>query len=115
MSKFGSIVLAAIVGISSILPAGAQQTFQREGNETALEMATRIGACGDRGGVSSAQFVNGGSALQVTCVAGAGGELAGGLSTGATIAGGVIVIALVAAAAGGGGSSSSTTGTNVQN
>lgn len=111
MTKFGSIFLAAVVGISSSLPAAAQQAFERVGSETALEMATRIGACADGSGISSAEFVGGGSELRVVCLGGAGGELSGGLSTAAAVAGGVIVIAVIAAAASGGGSSS-TTGTN---
>jgi len=114
MTKFGTLFMAAIVGISASVPASAQQAFERVGNETAVQMATRIGACADGTGISSARFTDGGSILRVNCVAGAGGDLSGGLTTGAAVAGGVVAIAVIAAAVSGGGSSSTTatTGTN---
>ncbi|MBE0454311.1 hypothetical protein [Roseovarius autotrophicus] len=111
MIKFGTLALAAILGISSSLPVVAQQAFARQGSETALEMASRIGACGNGASIASANFAQGGSLLEVRCAAGTGGDLSGGLGSAGAVAAGVVGIAIIAAAASGGGSSSST-GTN---
>lgn len=109
MTKFGTIILATIFGVTSAVSVAAQAPAVRLGNETALEMATRIGACADGSAISSANFAENGTLLQVRCVAAGGGNLSGGLGTGGAVALGVIGIAIVAAAASGGGSSSTTT------
>ncbi len=111
MTKFGTIILATIFGVTSAVSVAAQGAVVRQGSETALEMANRIGACADGSSILSANYAQSGSLLQVRCAAGAGGDLSGGLGTGGAVALGVIGIAIVAAAASGGGSSSSTSGT----
>lgn len=108
MKKFGTIALASVIAVSSAVSVAAQATAVRQGNETALQMANRIGACDTSGGITSAAYTDAGSMLRVTCV---GGGLSGGLSTGGAIALGVVTVALIAAAASGGSSGSSTSGT----
>jgi hypothetical protein len=114
MTKFGTIILATIFGVTSAVSVAAQAPVVRQGNETALQMATRIGACADGSAITSANYAENGTLLQVRC-AGAGGDLSGGLGTGGAVALGVVGIAIVAAAASGGGSGSSTTGTSGTN
>jgi hypothetical protein len=104
MTKFGTIILATIFGVTSAVSVAAQAPVVRQGDETALQMATRIGACADGSTIGSANYAQNGTLLQVRCV-GAGGDLALG----------VVGIAIVAAAASGGGSGSSTTGTSGTN
>lgn len=110
MTKFGTIILATIFGVTSAVSVAAQAPVVRQGDETALQMATRIGACADGSSIASANFAQDGTLLQVRCVAAGGGNLSGGLGTAGAVALGVIGIAVVAAAASGGGSS--TSGTN---
>jgi hypothetical protein len=104
--------MALVTGLSISASANAQQTFVRSGSETAVQMANRIGACGQPG-IADARFTDGGSILRVRCVGGATGVdgMAGGLGTGA-VAAGVIAIIAVAAVASGGDSSTSTPSTN---
>ncbi|PKQ12452.1 MAG: hypothetical protein CVT70_08855 [Alphaproteobacteria bacterium HGW-Alphaproteobacteria-1] len=114
MTKFGTIMLATIFGVTSAVSVAAQGAVVRQGNETALQMANRIGACADGSAILDANYAQNGTLLQVRC-AGVGGDLSGGLGTAGAVALGVIGIAVVAAAASGGGGSSSTTGTNGTN
>jgi hypothetical protein len=103
MKNYALSALALAAGLATALPAVAQQTAVRQGNETAMEMASRINACG--GAFSSANFSNGGQILEVQCVGGAG--LEGGL--GGAAAGGAATVVAVAVLASGGSSSSTTT------
>jgi hypothetical protein len=106
MKNYALSALALAAGLTTALPAVAQQTAVRQGNETAMEMASRINACG--GAFSSANFSNGGQLLEVQCIGGAG--LEGGLG-GAAAAGAVGVgVAVIAIASGGSSSSTTTTG-----
>lgn len=106
MKNYALSALALAAGLATALPAVAQQTAVRQGSETAMEMASRINACG--GAFSSANFTSGGRVLQVNCIGGA--ALEGGLG-GAAAAGAVgVAVAVVAIASD--GSSSSTTTTN---
>ncbi|MBC7164947.1 MAG: hypothetical protein H5U15_08105 [Roseovarius sp.] len=111
MNKFGTLALASIVAVTSVLPVAAQVAYERVGNETALEMAQRTGICGPNGSPASASFIANGAQLRAVCTAQPGAALAGGLNAGA-VAAGVVAVALVAAAASGGGSSSTTTTPN---
>ena len=104
MKNYALSALALAAGLATALPAVAQQTYARQGNETALEMANRIGAC-DQSGISAASFFENGTRLRVACIGGAG--LDGGL--GAAAAGGAATIVAVAVLASGGSSSSTTT------
>ena len=111
MKKFTASALALVAGLSISAPALAQQTFERQGGESATQMANRIGACGGAG-ITSARFTGAGSVLRVTCAGGAGNtDLTGGLGAGAAVAGGVALVAIAAAAIGGGSGTSSTTST----
>ena len=94
-------------GFATAMPAVAQDALTRQGGETAMEMAIRVGVC-DGAGITNAEFVeNGGTQLRVQCAGGAafdGQGMAGGLGTGGVLAAGVLFIGVVAAA----GSSSGT-------
>jgi len=109
MKNYALSALALAAGLATALPAVAQQTAVRQGNETAMEMASRINACG--GAISSANFSNGGQLLKVQCIGGAAG-LEGGLGVAAAAGGAAAIIAVVAIASGDDDSSSSTTTTN---
>ncbi|MBC7133187.1 MAG: hypothetical protein H5U16_08795 [Roseovarius sp.] len=114
MTRFGTIALAAVLAVTSTAAVAAPGSVVRQGNETALELANRIGACGSAG-IAGANYAEGGTVLQVQCAGAAGGDLSGGLGTGGAVAAGVVSVALIAAAASGGGSSSSTTSTSGTN
>lgn len=90
--------MALVAALSTASPTLAQQTltqqtFARESGETAMQMASRIGAC-DQAGISRAVFTEGGSILRVTCVGGVG--LSGGLGTAAAAGAAIVAIALFA-------------------
>lgn len=109
MKKFTVSSLAMVVALGTAMPILAQETATRIEGETALQMATRLGLCGDAG-VRSAQFVDGATSLQANCVsrvagAGTGG---GGLGAGGLVAAGVGIAAVIGVAS----ASSSTSGTN---
>jgi hypothetical protein len=106
MKNYALSALALAAGLATALPAVAQQTVVRQGDETAMEMASRINACG--GAFSSANFSNGGQLLEVQCIGGAGleGGLNGAAAAGAVAAG----VAVIAIASGGSSSSTTTTG-----
>jgi hypothetical protein len=96
--------LALVAGLATALPAIAQQSAVRQGNETAMEMATRLGVC--RGaGIETARFGGAGDTLRVRCVNATAG-MEGGLGGGGAILAGLVVVAIVAAASGDGGGSS---------
>lgn len=110
MKKISVSTLALVVALGSAMPTLAQQTETRIEGETALQMATRLGLCGDAG-VRSAQFVDGGTSLQANCVsrvAGTTGDGGGGLGAGGLVATGVGIAAVIGIAA----ASSSSSGTN---
>lgn len=104
MKNFFGLTLAVAACLSTSLPTIAQQAAVRQGNETATEMAARIGACGGAG-IESAQFDAAGETLTVRCSDAVAG-MEGGLGSGAVIAAGLVIVAIVAAASGGGGNSS---------
>ncbi|WP_296762248.1 hypothetical protein [Sediminimonas sp.] len=107
MKRFTVSAFALAAGLVTAAPAVAQDTFARQGNETAMEMAMRIGACGGQG-INNAEFVeNGVTRLQVQCPGGIAG-MDGGLGGGGAAAVGLLFVAAVAGASG----SSGTTGTN---
>ncbi|MGR3462107.1 MAG: hypothetical protein ACU0AX_09480 [Roseovarius sp.] len=110
MKKVTGSALALVAALATALPAVAQQSAVRQGNETAMEMAARIGVCGGAG-INTARFSGSGDTLRVRC-ANAPAGMEGGLGGGALLAG-LVVVAVVAAASGGSGSSStsSTPGT----
>jgi len=109
MKNYALSALALAAGLATALPATAQQTAVRQGGETAMEMASRINACGGAG-FSSASFAEDGRLLRVNCMGGAG--LQGGLGTAAAVGGAAAIIAVVAIASDDDDSSSSTTTTN---
>jgi hypothetical protein len=115
MKRFTVSAFALAAGLVTAVPAVAQDVITRQGNETAMEMAMRVGACGGQG-INSAEFVeSGGLRLQVQCAGGfmtsdAGNAgMTGGLGGGGAAA--AVGLLFVAAVAGAGGSSG-TTGTN---
>lgn len=108
MKKITVSAMAMIIALGSALPGIAQQTETRLEGETAMQMATRVGAC-DRARITDAEFVNGGTALSVTCSPRvAANNTGGGLGTGGLLAAGVGIAAVIGIAA----SSSSSSGTN---
>lgn len=66
MKKITVSTLALVVALGTAMPVAAQQATSAQTGETALEMATRTGACGEAA-VSKAEFVNDGTALKVSC------------------------------------------------
>ncbi|WP_354544569.1 hypothetical protein [Roseovarius sp. MBR-78] len=132
MKKFIASTLALVAAFSVAAPTFAQQAYERLEGESAMQMASRIGAC-DSAGIRTARFSDAGGLLKVGCVGGLGagaaagagaagaggagtaaaGGLVGGLGVAGTVALSVAAVAGVAAAASSGGSSTtSTTGTN---
>ena len=114
MKKITVSTLALVVALGTAMPGAAQQATSAQTGETALEMATRTGACGEAT-VSKAEFVNDGSALKVSCAKVASvvstqgsAPLAGLGASGSLIAAGVGLAAVIGIAA----ASSSSSGTN---
>jgi hypothetical protein len=111
MKRFTTYATTLAAGLALGAPAFAQQTFERLDGESAMQMASRIGACDDAG-IASARFTDAENILRVSCVGAVGGpDLSGGLGTGAAVAGGV-VLAAVAVAALDSSSSTSSSGAN---
>lgn len=112
MKKIQTLISAGAVAAVTALPVFAQQTAaqyttNRMGNETAMDIAQRVGACSESR-IATASF-DSDSLIRVTC-AGAGG-LDGGLSTGAAIGGAVAAVALIGLSSDGSGSTTTTTTT----
>jgi len=104
MKSIAASTLAFAAALTAALPSVAQQSAARQGNETAMGMAARIGVC-DGAGIESARFDETESTLRVICAGEAVG-MEGGLGAGGAIVAVLAIVAIVAAASGGGGSSS---------
>lgn len=116
MKRISNTLLAAVACVAMPLAAVAQQqvTTPPLPGETALDYAQRIDAC-NGATVLGADFIDGGTLLQVQCPAAGATTDTAGMSggLGAAAASAAIVIALFALAGGSSTySTTSTTGTN---
>ena len=114
MKKISFPAIAVATGLVGVLPAVAQDQLLRQGDETAMEMAQRVGAC-DGAGISDAEFVqDGGTVLRVECASGAVAMngafagMAGGLGGSAPLIGSAAVLAAAVAASDSTGSTPNT-------
>jgi hypothetical protein len=108
MKRIQTLISVSAVAAVTALPVFAQQadyTMTRMGNESAEQIAQRVGACGEAG-FTAANFETD-ALIRVTCVDG----MAGGLRTGAAIGGALAAVALVGLASDGSGSTTTTTTT----
>jgi len=114
MKRMQTLISVGAVAAVTALPVFAQQaeyTTSRVGNESAEQIANRVGACG-QAGIDAASFDTD-NLIRVECASGSasGAQLEGGLATGAAIAGGVAAIALIGLASDDSGSTTSTPST----
>jgi hypothetical protein len=114
MKKIQTLISAGAVAAVTAFPVFAQQataqyTTNRMGNETAMSIAQRVGACSDAG-IAAADF-DSDSLIRVTCADRDAGGLEGGLGTGAAIGGALAAVALISLASDGSGSTTTTTTT----
>ncbi|MFO8127882.1 hypothetical protein [Yoonia sp.] len=111
MKKIQTLISAGAVAAVTALPVFAQQanyTTTRMGDESAEQIAQRVGACGEAG-ITAANFDTD-ELIRVRCAGGAGG-LEGGLGTGAAIGGAIAAVALIGLASDGSDTTTTTTTT----
>jgi hypothetical protein len=109
MKRIQTLISVSAVAAVTALPVFADRATPeyrttRMGDETATDIAQRVGTCGEAG-FTAADFESD-SLIRVTC-----SGLDGGLRTGAAIGGAMAAIALIGLASDGSGSTTTTTTT----